>query len=124
MRKATKFYRSYYETAKKLPNKEDRDNFVWAILERLFEGIEPTLEGMADFAYTTQKHSIDAQVQGFESKTGESLTPLQPPCEPPLQPPYQQEKEKEQEKEQVKEKEKVYDWRGADIDANGFRIKK
>jgi hypothetical protein len=76
MRQGFNFYVSYYEVAKELSEK-DRLKFLWAILEREFEGIEPSLEGMAKFAYLSQKHSIDKQVKGYEDKTGEKLTPTQ-----------------------------------------------
>jgi hypothetical protein len=76
MRQGFNFYVSYYEVAKELSEK-DRLKFLWAILEREFEGIEPNLEGMAKFAYLSQKHSIDKQVKGYEDKTGEKLTPTQ-----------------------------------------------
>ena len=48
-----------------------------AILEKQFEGIEPTLTGMSKFAYISQQHSIDAQVVGYETKTGIKITPTQ-----------------------------------------------
>lgn len=67
MRKAVNFYRSYYDTAKELPEKE-RGKFLWAILEKQFENKEPVLEGMAKFAYTSQSYSINAQVAGYVSK--------------------------------------------------------
>jgi hypothetical protein len=76
MRKAFNFYRSYYDVAKELSKKE-RDEFIWALLQKQFEGIEPELSGMAKFAYLSQQHSIDAQVVGYETKTKEKLTPTQ-----------------------------------------------
>jgi len=108
-RKAFNLYRSYYEVAKEL-NEKDRGQFLWSLLQKQFEGIEPNLEGMAKFAYISQKHSIDAQVKGWEDKTGHQLSPTEPPAEggekPPTEPPYQQEKEKEKGQEKGKEKEK------------------
>jgi hypothetical protein len=76
MRKAFNFYRSYYDVAKELSKKE-REEFIWAVLQKQFEGIEPQLNGMAKFAYLSQQHSIDAQVVGYETKTKEKLTPTQ-----------------------------------------------
>jgi hypothetical protein len=104
MRQGFNFYVSYYEVAKELSEK-DRLKFLWAILEREFEGIEPNLEGMAKFAYLSQKHSIDKQVKGYEDKTGEKLTPTQG-CSVggsvgPSIGPSVQEKEKEKEKGKV-----------------------
>lgn len=104
MRQGFNFYVSYYEVAKELSEK-DRLKFLWAILEREFEGIEPNLEGMAKFAYLSQKHSIDKQVKGYEDKTGEKLTPTQGGSVGGTQGgsvgPSVQEKEKEKGKEEV-----------------------
>lgn len=76
MRKAFNFYRSYFEVAKELSD-EERLKFYDAIMNRQFYGIESELTGLARFAYISQKHSIDSQVIGYESKTGEKLTPCQ-----------------------------------------------
>jgi hypothetical protein len=66
--------------------------------------------GMAKFAYISQKHSIDAQVVGYEEKTGIKITPstgggvggaLGGTIPPMLE-------EKEKEKEEVKVKEQYY----------------
>lgn len=101
MRKAFNFYKSYYDVMLELPEK-DRLAFIVAILEKEFHGVEPDhLKGVLRLAYISQKHSIDAQVKGYEDKTGTKLTP----CQPPSVPPKAQEKEKEEGKVQVKEKE-------------------
>jgi hypothetical protein len=104
MRKAFNFYRSYYDVAKELSKKE-RDEFIWAVLQKQFEGIEPKLSGMAKFAYLSQQHSIDAQVVGYETKTKEKLTPTQGGTEGGTEGGTQggsvQEKEKEKGKEEV-----------------------
>ena len=121
-RKAFNFYRSYYDVAMKLSN-EDRCEFLTALLQKQFDGIEPKLTGMAEFAYISQRHAIDSQIKGFASKTKSSPTepPYQPPTEPPYQPPYQppteppyqppsvQEQEQEQEQEKEKEQEQELD---------------
>ena len=78
MRKAFNFYRSYYDVAKEL-SKKDREEFLMAILRKQFEGIEPALEGMVNFAYLSQKHSIDSQVKGYEDKTKQKLLPIEEP---------------------------------------------
>jgi hypothetical protein len=103
-RKAFNFYRSYYDVAMKLSN-EDRCEFLTALLQKQFDGIEPKLTGMAEFAYISQKHAIDSQIKGFVSKTKSTPTepPYQPPTEPPYQPPSVQEEEQEQEKGEEKE---------------------
>ena len=102
MRKAINFFRSYFEVAKEL-NDKDRLAFYDALLNKQFENIEPELKGMANFAYISQKHSIDAQVKGYFDKTkDEQFNPTQPPKIAPTQPPYLQEKGQEKEKEQEK----------------------
>jgi hypothetical protein len=106
-RKAFNFYRSYYEVALELPEKE-RLEFLMALLTVQFTGQETVLTGMAKFAYLSQKHSIDAQIQGFIHKSG--ATPIQPPITPPCQgategateTPSVQEKEKGKEEGQEK----------------------
>ena len=107
MRKAINFFRSYFEVAKEL-NDKDRLSFYDALLNKQFENIEPNLKGMAKFAYISQKHSIDAQVKGYFDKTkDEQFNPNQPPLVGATQPPYLQEKIKEKEKVKEKEKEEV-----------------
>ena len=113
-RKGFNFYRSYFDVAMELPDK-DRLAFYDALAKRQFLGEEPTLTGVAKLAYISQKYVIDAQVKGWEDKTGTSLkvvekqevnTPCQGGCQggtcggsyaPSVQ-------EKEKEKEEVKEK--------------------
>jgi hypothetical protein len=99
-RKAFNFYRSYYDVAMKLSN-EDRCEFLTALLQKQFDGIEPKLTGMAEFAYISQKHAIDSQIKGFVSKT--KSTPTEPPYQPPYQPPSVQEEEQEKGEEKGKE---------------------
>jgi hypothetical protein len=72
MRKAFNFYYRYYEVANKLPDKE-RLAFLDALLKKQFTGEDTPLKGMAEFAYISQRHSIDAQVTGWEFKTKQSL---------------------------------------------------
>ena len=74
MRKAFNFYNSYFTVFKELSDK-DKLAFITALLEKQFEGKEPNLIGQAKFAYLSQKHSIDSQVLGYETKTKEKLTP-------------------------------------------------
>jgi hypothetical protein len=95
-RKAVKFYRSYWEIAMEL-NDKDRLAFYDALMLRQFTGRESNLTGMAKFAYISQKHSIDAQVKGFEDKT---KTPLVDPMQGGMQDPSQQVQVKEKEKEE------------------------
>lgn len=106
------FYRSYYDVYKEL-NDKDKVAFMDALLERQFTGKEPTnLKGMSNFAYLSQKHSIDKQIKGYEDKTGFKLTPLTRGEETPLQ------QEKEEEKEQVEVQEQCIEkWKGENKDA-------
>jgi hypothetical protein len=106
-REAFNFYRSYYDVFNFLKTDKEKAQFITALLKRQFEGIEPTnLEGQALFAYTSQKHSIDKQIKGWEDKKGVKLTTLaKGGVEGGFTTPTEQEKEKEKEKEQEKEKE-------------------
>jgi len=97
-----KFYKSYFDVASELSDK-DRLLFYDALMNKQFNGIEPKLMGMSKFAYISQKHSIDAQVKGWEDKTGMQLTP---PSVPPSVPPSTEEEVKVKEKEEVKKESK------------------
>jgi len=112
-RKAFNFYRSYYDMVVELPD-EQKVQFLMAILNKQFLDVEPELDGLVGLLYKSQKHSIDAQVDGYKSKmkiTTPSIPPSVPPTEGPTEPPSVQEKEKEKgeekEKVQVYEKNKV-----------------
>lgn len=101
------FYRSYFDVYNELSEK-DKVAFMDALLKKQFEGEEPTsLKGMANFAYLSQKHSIDKQVKGWEDKTKCKLLPLARGVVRGEITPTQQEKEKEEEKEEVQGKEEV-----------------
>lgn len=107
MRKAFNFYKSYFDIYNEIETDGEKVKFITALLNKQFYGIEPTLSGMAKFAYISQKHSIDAQVVGYEKGKGLKLTPPMggvtkgvtpsPPKEVQVQ---VQEKGKEQEKGQ------------------------
>lgn len=103
-RKAFNFYASYYDVFKELSD-SDKLKFIEAILAKQFNDIEPTLKGMAKFAYLSQKHSIDKQVEGFKTKTKSELPPpTQDPCQGGTQAPLGQEEVQVQvqEKEELK----------------------
>lgn len=104
-RKAFNFYRSYYDVAKELSDK-DRAAFLWAICQRQFEGVETELNGLAKIAYISQKHNIDSQVFGYENKTNTKLTPTEGGSQGGSLVPTEggSVQEKEKEKEEVKEK--------------------
>jgi hypothetical protein len=101
-RKAFNFYNSYYEVAKEL-NDKDRLSFYDALITRQFTGVELELKGMAKFAFISQKHSIDAQVAGYEHKTKVKLEPLKGGSVGGHQGGSVQEKGEEEEKGEVKE---------------------
>ena len=101
MRQAFNFYRSYWDVAKEL-NDKDRLAFYDALLTRQFTGEETELKGLVKFAYLSQKHSIDKQIKGYEDKTKRPLQdPRQDPTQGGTQGPSVQEKEKEKGKEEI-----------------------
>lgn len=67
MRKAFNFYRSYYDILSELSDK-DKLQFLMALLNKQFNGVETQLTGQAKFAYLSQQHSINAQVNGWIDK--------------------------------------------------------
>ena len=99
-----KFYRSYFDVACELSDK-DRLAFYDAIMQKEFLGIEPNLKGSARFAYISQKHSIDAQVKGWEDYFKTQIADNHAMI-PPMIPPMIQEEEKDKEEEKEEEKEK------------------
>lgn len=112
-RKAFNFYKSYFDVYNHLKSDKDKVAFIDALLNKQFYNIEPKLDGMAEFAYVSQKQIIDQQVKGWIDKTKSESDPTQGladhPTEGGFDTPTLQEKEKEKEKEQeeVKEKEKA-----------------
>jgi len=99
-RKAFKFYRSYWEIAQEL-NDSERLQFYDALLKRQFTGEESTLTGLANFAYISQRHSIDLQIDGYlaqSQKKNPIKDPMQGGAQGCTQAPSIQEKEKEKEK--------------------------
>lgn len=127
---AFNFYKSYYDVYKELKGK-DKIQFMDALLKKQFEGIEPVnLEGMVRFAYSSQKHSIDKQVKGWEDKMKVQLTDpteggTEGGCQGGTEGGSVQEKEKEKGEEKVQEKEKgelTQPNRQPKIDMNGYVI--
>jgi len=92
-RKAFNFYRSYYDVALMLEGK-DREEFLMAILHAEFTGeiVEPKSKA-ARIAFVGQRHSIEAQIEGY--KHG-----LKTPSKPPRKTPLPQEQVQVQEKGQ------------------------
>jgi hypothetical protein len=74
-RKHFKFYKSYYDVFCELKNEKEKIAYIEAIFKKQFFNIETELNGMAKFAYISQKHNINNQVQGFIDKMGEIDTP-------------------------------------------------
>jgi hypothetical protein len=70
-RKAFNFYRSYFDIANELPDK-DRLAFYDALIAYQFTGVKPNLKGMALFAFLSQKHSIENQVVGYMARLNRS----------------------------------------------------
>lgn len=106
-RKGFNFFRSYYDVYNELEKDKDKLQFIEALLNRQFLGIKPTnLKGMAKFAYISQTNSIDSQVKGYETKTGNALSkgPKQGGGQGPKQTPKPQ--VEVEEKVEGKEKEK------------------
>lgn len=95
-RKAFNFLRSYYEVLKEIHRPEDKLNYLLAILDKQFEGIEPNLQGIPKLSYVSQRHSIDQSRKGWEDKVGYQPPTLTigggqggmvPPTEGPTEPP-------------------------------------
>ena len=111
-RKAFKFYRSYFDMFNELEDEKDKLEFIKAVLDRQFLGIEPELKGIVKFAYVSQLHSINKQVKGWQDATGQELTgayahPPKGSIEGALVHPTQEVEVKEEEKEKEKEEEEV-----------------
>jgi len=131
-RKGFDFLRSYHDVYYELDTNEQKIEFIEAILNKQFHGLEPDLNQMnkmVRFAYLSQKHHLDKSASGWEHATGETLrdpsslpngdTPqgslegdskilagdTARPLGGPPEDPRQQEQEKEQEKEEKKEQE-------------------
>lgn len=103
MRKGFNFYRSYWEVANEL-NDKDRLAFYDALLKKQFTNVDSDLNGMVKFAYLSQKHSIDKQIDGYVNKTTKlhpNKDPWQGASEGAYVGPWQQEKEKEKEKNNI-----------------------
>lgn len=81
-RKAFNFFASYFEVARELSDK-DRLAFYDALILEQFTGEKTELQGMAKFAYLSQRHSIDAQINGFNQRLKRGDLSLQPLSELP-----------------------------------------
>jgi len=99
-----KFYKSYFDTAKLLDDK-NRLAFYDALLEKQFNFIEPTLTGLAELVYVSQKHNIDSQVNGWLEKI--KSMGIEPPATPPATPPALQLEKKYKKKKKKKDEYKI-----------------
>jgi hypothetical protein len=104
-RKAFNFYRSYFDVACELSDK-DRLAFYDAIITLQFTAKSTPLKGTAKFAFLSQKHSIDAQIKGYYDKTKD---PIFTPCQGGTEGGWQQEEEKGQVQVQEEVKEQCND---------------
>ena len=69
-RKGFNFFRSYYDVYNMLESDKDKVDFIEALLDKQFLGVNPKdLKGMVKFAWVSQVNSIDSQVKGYEDKT-------------------------------------------------------
>ena len=81
-RKAFNFFRSYYEVATELSDK-DRLAFYDALILEQFTGLKSDLKGMAKFAYISQSHSINSQINGYNQRLKrKDIDPDQKPITP------------------------------------------
>jgi len=109
MRKAINFFRSYFDVANELSDK-DRLAFYDALLLKQFENVDTDLKGLAKFAYISQYHSIRSQLKGYYDKTKDvKFKPTLPPSLGANEPPPVQGKEKVQVQEKEKEQVQVQD---------------
>lgn len=85
-RKQFNFYKSYYDIALEIENDKDRSDYLLAICEYQFTGVEPELQGMAKFAFLSQKHSLLKQVKGYEDAKNSIENKKTLPATPPRVP--------------------------------------
>lgn len=111
-RKYFKFYRSYYDVYNMLEKKDDKIKFLESLLDKQFLDKDPVeLKGNVKMAYISQLNSIEQQVKGWQTKTGQAITdPGQGGMQAPTQAPALQEKEKEKDRINYKtpEHEKIF----------------
>ncbi len=114
------FLLSYYEVFKRLPDAESKEKFITSICEKQFFGKDPKLDGIVEFAYASQKHSIDKSRKGWDDSLKKEIKnnsqlfineelktyPLQGPLEGSIKGPSIQEKEEDKDKEKEEEIEK------------------
>lgn len=104
-RKAFSFLRSYFDVLNKLENDKDKLQFLLAVINKQFLDKDPSgLNIITDLAYESQRHAIEKSVDGYKSKTKDSMQdPCQGGSKGGYKDPSQQEEEKEEEQEEEKE---------------------
>lgn len=101
-RKEFKFYRSYYDVFEKLTTVRAKYEFIKALLDKEFLNVEPMrLSRDAEFAYISQKHSIERQCKGFIDRQLRNDPKVDPAVGGKADPKQQIEKEEKKEKERV-----------------------
>ena len=124
-RKAFNFLRSYLDVLNRLDNRDDKLDFLLAVINKQFYNEDPeSLSVMSDLSYESQRHQIEKSVKGWlrANKTEVMGDPIpNPPLDPmsdigydpnshpSLDPKEVEEEEEEEEevKEQVQVKEQV-----------------
>ena len=123
------FLMSYYEVFKRLPDAESKEKFIVALCEKQFNGKDPKLNGIVEFAYASQKHSIDKSRKGWDDSLKKEkinepkqtdnqeliFHPIEGPTQGyvkgymngPTEGPLAQEEEEEKEEEKLKEEDKI-----------------
>ena len=103
-REGFNFYKSYY-TVLEMLNDTEKLEFLLALFNKQFYNVEPVLSDKVRMVYLSQQHSINKQVEGWESKTKMKLSgepPIKGPTQGPTEGSYQQVLEQVQVLEKVK----------------------
>ena len=116
-RKAFSFLRSYFDVLNKIKDREDKLDFLLAIIDKQFLNEEPKeMEFIVDLCYESQRHSIEKSVNGWLRVNkggimGEVIS--NPTSNPPLHvgsnPKEEEEKEEEKEEVEVEEENVLFD---------------
>lgn len=105
-RKGFNFLRSYFDVLNEIEKKEDKFNYLMAIINKQFLNEDPKdANFMVNLCYQSQRHAIESSVKGW--LTAHKGTPITDPPPPSTTNPLTDPKEEEvqvQEKEEVQEK--------------------
>ena len=100
-RKAFNFLRSYFDVLNEIPKKEDKLEYLLAVINKQFLDEDPEgLNFIVNLCYESQRHQIEESVKGWQRATNQTLADTPPTplgTTPPT--PLQEEEEKEKEKE-------------------------